>query len=161
LWNEDIASRVHFFGKVSDEEKNDLFARSDVLVAPSLYESFGLIFLEAMRFGKPVIGTDVGGIPEVVEAGQTGLLVPTEAPERLAEAMLRLGSSPDLRREMGAKGLRRFESLFSLYPLGRLSENFYRQVLEDWHGRSYNAPRRPSLEAAIVLPRPDSGRDAA
>jgi glycosyltransferase involved in cell wall biosynthesis len=66
LWGEDVAARVHFFGKLSDEEKNYLYSQCDVLVAPSRYESFGLIFLEAMRYGKPTIGTDVGGVPEVV-----------------------------------------------------------------------------------------------
>ena len=160
MWDDEVADRVHFFGKVSDEEKNELFARCDVLVAPSLYESFGLIFLEAMRFGKPVIGTDVGGIPEVVADGETGLLIPSEDADRLAEAMLRLGASPQLRREMGARGARRFESLFSLYPLGRETENFYRRVLESWHGRSFDAPGH-RREAAIVLPRAVRSRGAA
>lgn len=160
LWGSEVSARVHFFGKVSDEEKNELFARCDVLVAPSLYESFGLIFLEAMRYGKPVIGTAVGGIPEVVDDGVTGLLVPIEAPEELAEAMLRLGGDPGLRRAMGAQGLRRFEETFSLYNLGRQTENFYRQVLEEWHGRAA-ADQAPPRQAAGVSARRAAGRSAA
>ena len=160
MWGKKIASRVCFLGKISDEQKNDLFARCDVLVAPSMYESFGIIFLEAMRYGKPVIGTNVGGIPEVVADGETGLLVPSEDADSLAKAMTRLGSSPQLRREMGSKALRRFESLFSLYPQGRQTENFYRQVLEDWHGRSFHAPRRVS-EVEPVASLPAEGRSAS
>ena len=68
--------RVHFFGKVDDAAKNYLLSICDVLVAPSLYESFGLMYVEAMRAGKPVIGSNAGGIPEVVDDGKTGLLVP-------------------------------------------------------------------------------------
>lgn len=160
IWGKDVAARVHFFGKITDEEKNDLFARCDVLVAPSLYESFGLIFLEAMRYGKPVIGTSVGGVPEVVDDGVNGLLVPSEAPDRLAEAMIRLGGDADLRRDMGARGLRRFEETFSLYSLGRQTEHFYRQVLEDWHGRSAVAPKL-TQHAANDEARRDAGRSAA
>ena len=141
MWGPEVTNRVTFFGRLADEEKNELYARCDVLVAPSRYESFGLIFLEAMRYGKPTIGTEVGGVPEVVDAGRTGLLVPSESVERLSEAMLTLGSRPDLRREMGAAGLRRFDEMFSLYSLARQTENFYRQILEDWHGRSFGAPR--------------------
>jgi len=150
LWGEEIASRVHFFGKITDEEKNFLFSECDVLVAPSRYESFGIIYLEAMRYGKPTIGTTVGGIPEVVADGVTGLLVPSESPDRLAEAMTRLGSSPELRGRMGAAGFRRFEETFSQYTLGRRSENFYRQVIDDWHGRLDQAPSRHSEPAATV-----------
>lgn len=149
-WSENVARRVHFFGRLEDEEKNYLFSQCDVLVAPSVYESFGLIFLEAMRYGKPVIGTDVGGIPEVVADGITGLLVPPEAPEPLAQAMLRLGASTELRRRFGANGLKRFEETFSLYSYARQTENFYRQVLEEWHGRSFNAPGVRSTRAEVV-----------
>ena len=76
LWGEDVRKRVHFFGKVDDAVKNYLLSACDVLVAPSLYESFGLMYVEAMRAGKPVIGSNAGGIPEVVDDGGTGLLVP-------------------------------------------------------------------------------------
>ncbi|MEJ7638761.1 MAG: glycosyltransferase family 4 protein [Singulisphaera sp.] len=163
LWGKEITSRAHFFGRVADEEKNYLYSECDVLVAPSLYESFGMIFLEAMRYGKPVIGTSVGGVPEVVADGVTGLLVPAEAPERLAEAMLTLGANPTLRREMGAAGLRRFEEQFSLYSLGRQTENFYRQVLDDWHGRASGfAPGLPMEPGADIVPfRPAEGRKVA
>ena len=94
---------------MDDAEKNYLLSACDVLVAPSLYESFGLMYVEAMRAGKPVIGSIAGGIPEVVDDGGTGLLVPPGDVPALAEAMLRLGADADLRRAIGHQGLQRFE----------------------------------------------------
>jgi glycosyltransferase involved in cell wall biosynthesis/GT2 family glycosyltransferase len=129
-----VGTRVHFFGRVDDAVKNFLISACDVLVAPSLYESFGLMYVEAMRAGKPVIGTKTGGIPEVVGDGETGLLVPPGDVPALVEAMLRLVADSQLQQAFGHRGLVRFEQRFSLYNFGRESENFYRQVLDEWRG---------------------------
>jgi len=134
LWCEDVRKRVHFFGKVDDATKNYLLSACDVLVAPSLYESFGLMYVEAMRAGKPVIGSNAGGIPEVVDDGRTGLLVPPGDVPTLAEAMLHLGADANLRQTLGRQALQRFEQRFSLYNFGRQSENFYREILDEWRG---------------------------
>lgn len=155
-WPADVSDRVHFLGDLDDAAKNHLVSACDVLVAPSLYESFGLVFVEAMRAGKPVIGTRAGGIPEVVAEGETGLLVPPGDAGALAEAMLRLATDPGLRRSLGTRGLSRYERLFDLSDFGRRSEDFYRAVLEEWHGsrgRSFGSrepatPRNRSREAA-------------
>jgi hypothetical protein len=90
----------------------------------------------------------------------TGLLVPPDQPDRLVEAMLRLGSDPALRRQMGANGLRRFEEAFSLYSLARQTENFYRQVLEDWHGPARQAPQGLTPEIAVPFRRDAIGSAA-
>ena len=140
---------MHFFGKVDDAAKNYLLSACDVLVAPSLYESFGLMYVEAMRAGKPVIGSNAGGIPEVVDDGETGLLVPPGDVPALAEAMLRLGADADLRQTFGRQGLQRFEQRFSLYNFGRQTENFYREVLDEWRGHSGRTPVAMSTAAAV------------
>jgi len=134
LWGEGIRKRVHFFGRVDDAVKNYLLSACDVLVAPSLYESFGIMYVEAMRAGKPVIGSNAGGIPEVVDSGATGLLVPPGDALALAMAMLRLSADADLRQTLGRQGSQRFEQRFSLYNFGRETENFYREVLDEWRG---------------------------
>jgi glycosyltransferase involved in cell wall biosynthesis len=67
--------RVHFHGAVSDAALARFYAACDVFVAPSLLESFGLIFLEAMQYAKPVVGCRAGGVPEIVRDGVDGLLV--------------------------------------------------------------------------------------
>jgi glycogen synthase len=134
LWDDTVRQRVHFFGRVDDAAKNYLLSVCDILVAPSVYESFGLMYVEAMRAGKPVIGTNAGGIPEVVEDGETGLLVAPGDAFALAIAMLRLSGDAILRQKLGRQGLQRFEQRFSLYNFGRQTENFYREVLDEWRG---------------------------
>jgi glycogen synthase len=133
-WGSDVASRVRFLGSVSEGVKNYLFSQCDIFVAPSRYESFGLVFLEAMRFGKPVLSTTAGGIPEVVLDGQTGLLVPPASVDRLAAALLRLGEDAELRQRLGASGLARFHEVFSLNSCALRTEQFYYEVIKAWDG---------------------------
>jgi glycogen synthase len=136
IFGEKLGKTVHFLGRVDDAAKNYLLSICDVLVAPSLYESFGIMYVEAMRAGKPVIGTRAGGIPEVVEDGETGILVAPGDAFALAIAMLRLSADANLRQQLGRQGLQRFEQRFSLYNFGRQTANFYREVLDEWRGRS-------------------------
>ena len=108
-----FAAQVRFDGKVDDETLNRAYAECDVYVSPSRYESFGLVFLEAMRQGKAVIGCDVGGMPEIIAAEKTGLLVPPGDAPALAAAILRLARDPGLRAGMGAAGRTLFEEKFT------------------------------------------------
>lgn len=96
---------VRFVGVVPEEEKPDYFAASDVFVCPSVWdEAFGLVNLEAMAAGKPVVATRVGGIPEVVRDGETGTLVTPADSVALATAIIGLVKDEDLRIAMGARG---------------------------------------------------------
>lgn len=94
-------SRVEFAGAVSDAELQQRYARADVFVAPSLFESFGLIYLEALQHGVPVVGAAVGGVPDVVRDGVDGLLVPPGDAPALAAALDRLMSDKALRTRLG------------------------------------------------------------
>lgn len=147
-WSSEARLRAAFFGSLSEPEKNFLYESADVLVAPSRYESFGIIFLEAMRFAKPVIGTRAGGVPEIVAEDETGLLVAPGDVAGLAEAMKRLAGSAGLRRELGEAGQRRFHDRFDLSRLGVQTERFYREVLRDWRG----GRRNPAAAAALETP---------
>src|SRR5207249_4811574 len=102
---------------------------SDVAVVPSHVEPLGNATLEAMSYALPVIGGDVGGIPEMVLDGETGLLVPPRSPERLAEALARLIREPETRRQFGAQGRHRCEELFSLRAHARNVLHEYRHSL--------------------------------
>ena len=82
----------------------ELIKNADVMLMPSRRESFGVAALEALAHGKPVIATNVGGIPEIVEDEVNGLLIPADDPESLAMAILRLAGDEDLRRRMGRAG---------------------------------------------------------
>jgi glycosyltransferase involved in cell wall biosynthesis len=93
-------SSVEFTGEVSDERLQQLYQDCDLFVAPSLYESFGLVYLEAMNYAKPVIGCSAGGVPEVIADGVTGRLVPPSSPDALAGAIISLLGSPEQLRPL-------------------------------------------------------------
>ncbi len=126
---------VTFTGAIGDEMLQSLYQACDLFVAPSLYESFGLIYLEAMNFAKPVIGCRAGGIPEVVEHGVTGLLVEPEAPAALAEAIVSLLRSPTQLYEMGVAGRRRLLDQFTYIQMARNFASVYRSVIQSFAGQ--------------------------
>ncbi|WP_222929741.1 glycosyltransferase [Synechococcus sp. SYN20] len=106
-----VRESVHFAGYIANPQP--LYAVMDVFALASAAEAFGLVLVEAMFAGLPVIATRVGGIPGVVEDGRTGVLVPAFSPERFAEELLRLAMDETVRREMGARGQQRAQTLFS------------------------------------------------
>jgi glycogen synthase len=122
-------SHISFTGAVSDEELNAQYQQCDLFVAPSLYESFGLIYLEAMNYAKPVIGCRAGGIPEVIDEGVTGLLVDPESPDQLATAILRLLQSPILLHEMGLAARQQLMSKFTHVEMARNFAAVYRRLV--------------------------------
>ena len=130
-----VAPAVQFLGAVSEEQLNKLYQECDLFVAPSLYESFGLIYLEAMNYGKAVVGCRAGGIPEVVDDGVNGLLVEPEDPEALAGAIVRLVRSPQLLHEMGLAGRSRLLQRFSYIHMARGFAQAYRTVLQQQESR--------------------------
>lgn len=106
-----LNDHVLFAGSRADAAA--LMAVMDVVAVPSLHESFGFVVLEAMRAGRPVVGTRVGGLPELIREGDTGLLVPPQTPAALADAIKRLLADPNLRQRMGDAGRKRVEMEFS------------------------------------------------
>ncbi|MGC9398865.1 MAG: glycosyltransferase [Anaerolineae bacterium] len=107
----------------------EILALLDVFVLPSLWEGLPLALLEAMAAGLPVVATRVGGVPEVVVDGVTGLLVPPRDPHALADAILRLLRDPALRRRMGEAGRARVAAHFSVEQMVRKIEALYEQLL--------------------------------
>jgi len=98
-----IEDRILFKGLLARDEVLRAYASADVFVLPSLFEPFGIVLLEAMAAGLPVVASRVGGIVDVVEDGKTGLLVPPRNPQAIADAIERLLSNPTLRQRMGAE----------------------------------------------------------
>lgn len=109
----DILERIVFHGRVEEDELLAFYRDCDVFLAPSRYESFGLVFLEAMVFGKPVVACAAGGAVEVVNDGETGTLIPVADHEALTKAVDALISDGDLRAKMGAAGRAAFEEGFT------------------------------------------------
>ena len=96
---------VTFLGKRAQETLPDYYVAADVVVMPSLYESFGMVALEAMACGTPVVASQVGGLAYLVRDGETGYLVPDRDPAELADRLSRLLSNPQLRAQMGAQAV--------------------------------------------------------
>jgi glycosyltransferase involved in cell wall biosynthesis len=94
-----------------------------------LSEGLSNALLESMAAGRPVVATRVGGTPEVVLDGETGLLVPPRSAEALARAIGTLLDDPDLARRLGEQGRRRIEERFSLERMVRETEAFYASLL--------------------------------
>jgi glycosyltransferase involved in cell wall biosynthesis len=94
----------------------DWLIGADVAVVPSHVEPLGNATLEAMALARPVVGCNVGGIPEMIVSGETGLLVPPRDPESLAASLRSMLLDPSLRRRMGEAARQRCESMFSLDP---------------------------------------------
>jgi glycosyltransferase involved in cell wall biosynthesis/predicted SAM-dependent methyltransferase len=126
----DWARRVSFAGAVSDEELFQHYADCDVFVAPSRYESFGLILTEAMAFGKPVIGARAGGMQEVVDEGVTGLLAEPGDADSLAAELGRLIDEPELRERLGTAAREGFERRFARPVAVERILAAYREVAE-------------------------------
>lgn len=118
-------NKVRFEGRVDQNTLLNAYSACDVFVAPSRFESFGLVFLEAMREGKPVIGCLAGGMPEVVSDDVNGLLVQPGDVEALSEAILTLVESEKLRMSMGDAGKKIFLNKFTSEGMARSSSNLY------------------------------------
>ncbi|MFT5369823.1 MAG: glycosyltransferase involved in cell wall biosynthesis [Candidatus Latescibacterota bacterium] len=121
-----LESKIHFLGWRSDIP--DLLGASDIFVLPSLNEGLGLVLLEAMAQRLPAIATDVGGVPEVVHDGKTGILVPAQSPTPLSEALNKLISDPAQRTQMGEAGYQRAMTHFSIHTTVEKTENIYRKL---------------------------------
>ncbi|MFA6451258.1 MAG: glycosyltransferase family 4 protein [bacterium] len=106
------ANRIVFTGHRDDIPA--IMNALDLFVLPSIAEHFGRVVIEAMACRKPVIGTRAGGVPEIIEDGETGLLVPPSDSGSLAEAILSLASEPSRRQKIGAASRERAELLFSI-----------------------------------------------
>lgn len=127
--NKKYHSNIKFAGYVDDEKLKNYYTNCDIFVAPSLYESFGLIFLEAMARGKPVIGCTVGGIPEIVENGKEGILIQPDNEKSLAEAIIILLIDNKLRVEMGMNGMKKVNDNFTIDKMAELSNNIYKNII--------------------------------
>jgi len=108
-----VADRVHFLGSVSASELQSHYRACDVFVMPSDGEGFGIVYLEAMQHGKPVIAARSGAAPEVVLDGVTGRLVEYGNREELARTLIELCLDGEQRRSLGSSGYRRLQDNFT------------------------------------------------
>jgi glycosyltransferase involved in cell wall biosynthesis len=118
-----IENEVVFLGFRRDAP--DLMKAADLVVHPATAEAFGLVITEALYLGTPVVASRVGGIPEIVDDGQDGLLVESENPQTLAEAIVRLMEDNDLRTRLAGAGREKVQQKFSFENMMRAYEDVY------------------------------------
>ena len=134
-----LSDRFVFLGFRPDAPR--LIPAFDIVAVPSHVEPLGNATLEAMAAGRPVVGSRVGGIPEMIVDGETGILVPPKDPHSLARGLERLVGSPELRRALGQAGRTRAESDFGLPLHGRRLQAIYDAVLDTERRRQAPSPR--------------------
>lgn len=126
-----LSSRIHMLGR--REDVPNLMAGFDIFCLMTRLEASGMVFLEAASAKLPVIGANVGGVPEMLEDGRTGLLVPLDDEAALQRALIRLIDDPALRKQMGNAGYDRIwkspASLFTPQALAKRTESVYRKWL--------------------------------
>ena len=124
-----VLDRVRFLGYMEYSKLPKLYAASVVFVLPSLSEAFGIVLLEAMASGVPVIGTSVGGIPEIIDG--CGILVRPGDPRALASAINSVLNNQNFARRLGKLGRRRVERIYSWNIIAKKVEALYREVLDE------------------------------
>jgi glycosyltransferase involved in cell wall biosynthesis len=124
-----LESRVYFAG--FRRQVRDLMPEFDVFALPSLWEGFGLVLLEAMAAGRAIVASRVSAIPEVVEDGVTGFLVPPGDSDALAEALVTLRRDGVKRERLGIAGAERLRRQFTLERMVERTIEVYRAVLDE------------------------------
>jgi glycosyltransferase involved in cell wall biosynthesis len=126
-----VNDRVRFLGRVSQENLPRVYAACDLFVLPSVsrLEAFGIVALEAMATGKPVVVADIPGVREVIEDGVEGLLTDPVNPQDLADKIRRLVEDPALRQEMGRRGREKVLASFTTEKVADQVLEVYADVL--------------------------------
>jgi D-inositol-3-phosphate glycosyltransferase len=133
-----LADKVTFIDAVRHDDLPTYYSASDICVVPSYYESFGLVALEAMACGVPVVASRVGGLKETVQDGRTGYLVPWRCPEPFAERLELLLSNEPLRRSLGREG-RAVAERFRWSEVAARVEDVYHQLVSQYRGVAVGA----------------------
>lgn len=122
--------RIVLIDNFSESQKPQLFAACDVFAYPSVYESFGIAFVEAWAAGRAVVGCRAGAVPSVVSHGVDGLLVDPKDSKGLAQAILRLLKDSSLRRDMGQRGLEKVRESYTWTVVTARFREVYQTVMQ-------------------------------
>ena len=122
--------KIHFTGFASDQEVVNLMTSADVLIVPSIYEPFGIVALEGMATGVPVVASKVGGLSEVIEHNHTGLFVYPRNPESIAWGIDRVLSDPDYAKMLTENAKENLHKAYSWEAVAMKTVEVYRKVVE-------------------------------
>lgn len=125
-----LSDQVAFLGKRAQDTLPYYYSAAEAVVVPSHYESFGMVALEAMACGTPVVASQVGGLAFLVKDGETGYTVPVNKPDLLAEKLSLLLSDSDLRQKMGQKAYKEAQS-YSWEIIAQKMKELYEQFVQN------------------------------
>lgn len=126
-----LDSKLKYLGKKYGKEKELIFSTADIFAFPTYFETFGIVIIEAMQKLLPVVSTFEGGIPDVVENGVTGYLVPQQNVQALADKLELLIKNPALRQAMGAAGRKKYEQEFTLEIFEKRMVQVLQEIIEN------------------------------
>jgi len=125
----DIANQVVFTGRITDEMLSGAYASCGIFVLPSLMEGFGYTLLEAMSFGKVVLATNVGGVPEIVKNGVNGFLVEPGSADQIGDKLLEIMEEPKIMLEIGESAKNWIENRYTVENMASQTEKVYREAI--------------------------------
>lgn len=131
-----LEDKVNLTGKVTQAQLEDYYCKCDIFVLPAITDSkgdtegLGVVLLEAMAYQKPVIGSELGGIPDIIKNGFNGLLVPEKDSAKLADAILQILQKPEMAKRFGEAGFQFVNSNFSWDKIINDIKQLYRQVCQ-------------------------------
>lgn len=127
-----VASHAQFLGFVPNSELPRYYQESTVCVFPSRWEPLGIVCLEAMACARPVVASRAGGMAEIVQDGENGLLVPPDDPAALADSLAQVLESPEVAHEWGIRAREHVERYFSNQVVARMTLRVYDETLDVW-----------------------------
>jgi glycosyltransferase involved in cell wall biosynthesis len=128
-WRLDVGEKVLLTGFITDEDRDRLFKIADCAVFPSLYEPFGIVALEAMAARCPVVVSEVGGLQDVVDHGQTGLTVYPDDPASLAWGIVQTLQDPDQAQARVARAYQIVRQRYNWQAIARMTAGVYETVI--------------------------------
>jgi L-malate glycosyltransferase len=126
-----LNKNVYLHGYVTDSELDELYKSADAVLALSRYESFGLLYVEAMNKCKPIIAFETGAVPELFENKKDALLIPFEKPELILDALRQLKQNPDFREFIGKNAYQKLIDKFNADRMGRECSAFFEELIID------------------------------
>ena len=143
VWHEGLGSKFYFTGFLEDPEVKLLYRTTDVFVAPSLYEPFGIVCLEAMAAGAPVVVSDIGGLGEIVQHEKNGVTVFPNDSNSLAWGIMRVLNDQSFARRIAAEASSKVRNAYSWKAIAKQTEIFYEGILSEYRA----GPWKPHLLA--------------
>ncbi len=142
-----VAHKCYFTGFLEDDrDVRKLFTLADICVFPSFYEPFGIVALEAMAAGTPVIVSDIGGLSEIIDHGHTGLKVPVNNSNALARAIISLLSDSGLASSLRKNALEKVQKLYHWQIIAKQTTRVYQRVVSEyqknpWKPKAFDSPK--------------------